>query len=67
MTPWAQQGDPSHFQRDADGKRNVVISVHFQFKETEYEIVLIVHYGSKAGLFTFCVFLLDDMCGAVPK
>lgn len=57
MTPRAQQGDTYHFQRDADGKRNVVISVCFQFKETEYEIILIVHYGNKASLFTFVFFI----------
>lgn len=38
----------------ADSKRNVVISVRFQFKETEYEIILIVH--KKIKLVYICVF-----------
>lgn len=53
MTPRAQQGDASHFQRDADGTRNVVISGLFQFQETEIEIILPVHDGNNASLIAF--------------
>lgn len=47
MTPWPQQGDTSHFQRDADDTINEVTSVAFQFRDTEMEIIL---PGSTASL-----------------